>query len=69
MLKLSTILVAVDFTETSDRALTYAVELANRLGASITILHAYQIPVFGFPDGAYITAAEVAAQISTAAIT
>jgi nucleotide-binding universal stress UspA family protein len=61
------LLVPVDFSETSDRALDYAVELARKFDATITVLHAYQIPVYGFPDAAYITASEVAAQISNAA--
>jgi nucleotide-binding universal stress UspA family protein len=60
------ILVPVDFTETSDRALAYAVELARKFDSAVAIMHAYQIPVYGFPDGAYITAADVASQISTA---
>lgn len=61
------IVVAVDFTETSDKALAYAIELARTFGATLTAVHAYQIPVYGFPEGAYITAADVAAQIATAA--
>jgi nucleotide-binding universal stress UspA family protein len=67
MLSLRQILVPVDFTETSDRALDYAVEVARKFDASITVLHAYQIPVYGFPEGAYITSADVASQLSTAA--
>jgi nucleotide-binding universal stress UspA family protein len=67
MLELRQILVPVDFTETSDRALDYAVELARKFEASITVLHSYQIPVYAFPEGAYITTADVAAQISNAA--
>jgi len=67
MLQLRQILVPVDFTETSDSALSYAVELARKFDASITVMHAYQIPVYGFPEGAYITTAEMAAQISNAA--
>jgi len=61
------LLVPVDFTETSDRALGYAIELARKFGSAITVMHAYQIPVYGFPDATYITASEVAAQISNAA--
>jgi nucleotide-binding universal stress UspA family protein len=61
------VLVPVDFTETSDRALEYAIELARRFEARVTVMHAYQIPVYGFPDAAYITSAELAAQISAAA--
>jgi nucleotide-binding universal stress UspA family protein len=67
MFTLRRILVPVDFTETSDRALGYAIELARRFEASITVMHAYQIPVYGFPDATYITAAEMATQISNAA--
>jgi nucleotide-binding universal stress UspA family protein len=59
--------VAVDFTETSDKALAYAVELARTFSATLAVVHTYQIPVYGFPEGAYITAADVAAQIATAA--
>lgn len=67
MLAFEHILVPVDFTETSDRAIDAAVELAQKFGAKVTVMHAYQIPVYGFPDGAFITGADVAAQISTAA--
>jgi nucleotide-binding universal stress UspA family protein len=58
------ILVATDFTETSGRALDWAIELAARLGASVTVVHAYEIPVLGFPDGALIATSDVAARIS-----
>jgi nucleotide-binding universal stress UspA family protein len=61
------IVVPVDFEETSEKALAYAVELARTFNATITIVHSYQIPLYGFPEGAYITAADVAAQVSTAA--
>ena len=67
MLTLRRLLVPVDFTETSDRALEYAIEVARRFDAAITVMHAYQIPVYGLPDLAYITTAELATQISAAA--
>jgi nucleotide-binding universal stress UspA family protein len=66
-LALKRVLVPVDFTETSERALGYALELARRFEAAVTVMHAYPIPVYGFPDAAYITSAELAAQISSAA--
>ncbi len=69
MLSMRQILVPVDFTETSENALAYAVEVARKFEAPITVLHAYQIPVYGFPEGAYITTADVASQLSTAAQT
>jgi nucleotide-binding universal stress UspA family protein len=60
------ILVPTDFTETSDRALVWALDLAARLGASVTVLHAYEIPVIGFPDGAIIATPEMASRIADA---
>ena len=67
MLALKHVLVPVDFTETSDRALDYAVELASRFDARLTVMHAYEVPVYGFPDGAFIATGDVASRISTAA--
>jgi nucleotide-binding universal stress UspA family protein len=67
MMSFQHILVPVDFSETSERALDGAIELAQRFGGDVTVMHAYQIPVYGFPDGAFITSADVAAQISQAA--
>jgi nucleotide-binding universal stress UspA family protein len=64
MLTIARILAPTDFTESSDRAVDYAVELAERLGASVTVMHAYEIPIVGIPDGALIATAEVAAKIA-----
>jgi nucleotide-binding universal stress UspA family protein len=61
------ILVAVDFTETSDHALDYAIEFASKLDAQITALHVYELPIYGFPDGALITTADMASRISSSA--
>lgn len=61
------ILAPTDFTEPSEHALDYAVELAGKLGARVTVLHAYSVPIYTFPDGSYIPTAEVAASIAAAA--
>jgi nucleotide-binding universal stress UspA family protein len=61
------LLVPIDFTETSDRALDYAVALAKKLGAKITVMHAYELPIYGFPDGALVATVDVATRISQAA--
>ena len=42
---MSTILVPVDFSETSDNATKYAIELANHLSANLTLLHVDSIPL------------------------
>lgn len=44
-----TILVPTDFSETAEPAVAYAFELAERLHASVHLLHAYDVPAF--PDG------------------
>lgn len=66
-LVLRRILVPVDFTETSDRALDYAVALAAKFQAEVFVMHAYEIPIYGFPDGAFVATGDVAARLATAA--
>jgi nucleotide-binding universal stress UspA family protein len=48
--KIQRILVPYDFGEPAQCALAYALVLADKLGARVTILHAYEIPAYGFPD-------------------
>ena len=66
MLEIKRILAPIDFTEISDHALDYAVDLAQQLGASVTVMHAYELPIYGFPDGALVATVEVVARISQA---
>ena len=61
------IVVPVDFSPTSDRALDYAVDFAKKVGARLTLVHAYELPVYGFPDGALVASAEVAGRILSSA--
>ena len=64
MLNIRRILVPTDFSETSERALDYAIELAEKMNASVTVMHAYEIPIVGFPDGALVATADVASRIA-----
>jgi nucleotide-binding universal stress UspA family protein len=59
------ILVPDDFSATARHAMDYALDLARRLGASVCVLHAYEVPVYGFPEGAALTA-DLAGQIREA---
>jgi nucleotide-binding universal stress UspA family protein len=59
-----TILVPVDFDETSTRALDHAIDLAAKLGASIKVMHARPMPVAELTDGAIFPSAEQAAQLA-----
>jgi nucleotide-binding universal stress UspA family protein len=53
---LKRIIVPHDFSDTAQRALDYALELAEKLGASIRVVHAYEYPVFSFPEAPVLTA-------------
>lgn len=66
-LDIQTILVPVDFGETAAHALEAALDLAKVLRAKVHVLHVYTIPVYGFPDGAFLTGPEVAVKIEEAA--
>ena len=48
MIEIKHILVPTDFGEASDRALDLAVELANKYGASLTLMHAYEVPLYTY---------------------
>lgn len=56
-MKIQKILVPVDFSECSEHALDYAVELADKLGAAVHVLSVIGIPSYGVPElGVGITA-------------
>ena len=61
------ILVGIDFEPPSLAALDWAIDLASQVGGEIAVLHAYEIPVVGIPDGAFIASAEYAAKMMTTA--
>ncbi len=60
------ILVSTDFSEASDYAVKYAVGLAKQLGASLVLLHAYEIPLLTLPGSAAALAPEIVQKIVTA---
>ncbi len=41
----------VDFSQTSESAMTYACELARRFGAELTLLHVRSVPGSSIPEG------------------
>lgn len=61
------ILVAVDFNEVSERALDYALTLAKSLGAKVTVIHVYALPIYRFADSEYVPSADEATRITAAA--
>ncbi len=58
------ILVPTDFSEGAGYAMHEALDLAQALGAEITLLHAYQLPNYVLPDGSVVlTTAEAHASL------
>jgi len=60
------IIVATDFSELADTVIDQALDLAKQLGASLTLVHCYEIPIYGFPDGILVAPADIAARIGIA---
>jgi nucleotide-binding universal stress UspA family protein len=48
--KINSILVPHDFSETAQRALEFALDLAEPLGARIHVVFAYDVLAYGFPE-------------------
>lgn len=61
------ILVPVDFSHHSELALDYAVDLARGLGASIVLVHAYDVPTYGPSDPSAEATTELAGRLSSTA--
>lgn len=57
------ILVPTDFGEPSEAALDTAIAYAKVFGSEIVIMHAYEIPIVGFPDGAVVATAELTSRL------
>lgn len=63
MTSIERILCPVDFSETSEHALAYALELARGLGAEVDLAHIYQLPMYALPDGALLAGPDMASRI------
>lgn len=66
-MQVKNILVPIDFHEGSAELLDRAVELARQLGATITVAHVWQVPVYGFPIGASLPAVDLGQAIEASA--
>jgi nucleotide-binding universal stress UspA family protein len=44
----------IDFSDASRAAMEVAADLARRAGATLTLLHAYPVPGYTFPDGSVV---------------
>ncbi len=62
----ATLLVPVDFSATSEAALAFAIELAKPLRARLVVMHAYELPTYGYP-GTFLTSPDITGTIRDAA--
>ena len=61
------ILVPTDFSDPANRAVDYAIELAEKLGAGVTVMHAYEIRPMNFLDRALVNTTDVTERFRRAA--
>jgi nucleotide-binding universal stress UspA family protein len=54
----------VDFSDASRAAMEVAADLARRGGATLTLLHAYPIPGYTFPDGSVVASGRMMQELS-----
>ena len=64
MPEIKRILSPVDFSDTSEHAVRYAVDLASRLGAEMELVHVYQLPTYALPDGAILARPDFVASLT-----
>lgn len=57
------ILVATDFSEPAEAAVEEALALASRLGAHVTVVHAWEVPIYGLPDGSLVATSAMVSEI------
>lgn len=62
-MEIRTILVPIDFGESTSGLLDRALELAAQLSSKVVLLHVWQSPVYGFPVGASIPATDLGKSI------
>lgn len=61
------ILVPTDHSDAAESALDYAIAFAKSVGAEVTVLHAYDIPLAAFPEGIPVDTADLVTALVNAA--
>jgi len=59
-----TICCPLDFSDASRAAMEVAAGLAQRFGAKLTLLHAYPVPGYTFPDGSVVASARMLQELA-----
>jgi nucleotide-binding universal stress UspA family protein len=63
-MQLDMILVATDFSPQARAAADWALAMAGALGARVVMVHVYDLPIVGVPDGSLLVDARTAARLS-----
>jgi nucleotide-binding universal stress UspA family protein len=63
MVHIKKVLCPVDFSDPSREAMHFAVDLAQRYGAEVVLLHVYQVPAYAFPEGMVLAGPDVLANL------
>lgn len=66
-MEIRTILVPIDFGESTSALLDRAIELAAQLSSKIVLVHVWQSPVYGFPVGISVPATDLGKAIEGSA--
>jgi len=61
------ILCPIDFSDASRAALETAAELAKQHQGKLTLLHAYPVPGYTFPDGSFVASSKMLEELAEAA--
>ncbi len=54
----------IDFSDASRAAMETAADLARRFGATLTLLHAYPVPGYTFPDGSVVASSRMLQELA-----
>jgi nucleotide-binding universal stress UspA family protein len=54
----------IDFSDASRAALEVAADLARRFGAVLTLVHAYPVPGYTFPDGSVVASSRMLQELA-----
>src|SRR5512139_4074601 len=67
-MRIQRIVVGTDFSDIAEHAVDEAVSMAKDVGASVVLVHAYELPMYSFPDGVVVSTPQLANDITSAGL-
>ena len=68
MKRIKHIVVGTDFSAVADKAVDFAMDMAAQVGAQVSLVHAYELPMYSFPDSVMVSSPEAAQKITSDAL-